>query len=192
MRVELLDCTDDIENRLGAYAQTCRGKQCDLTNRAKNLKTLAVVLRHQHLSVLRFASATILVSGISRACSHQLVRHAHFGFLQESQRSVKSTHENFVYPFDENVPIAQIKTIYQEAQCQYENLLQMGVRKEDARLVLPQGVATSLIMTANLQAWLHFLNLRLHPAAQAEIRAVAQNVRNILHNLAPTIIDALV
>jgi len=192
MRVTLLDCTDDIENRLGAYARVCRGKKCDFTNRAKNLKTLEVVLRNQHLSVLRFASATILVEEISRACSHQLVRHAHFGFLQESQRSVKSTYDNFVYPLDANAPMAQIREIYKEAQCQYEHLITLGVRKEDARLVLPQGVVTSLIMTANLQSWLHFLALRLQPAAQWEIKAVAQNVRNILHSLAPTVIETLV
>jgi len=62
----------------------------------------------------------------------------------------------------------------------YTKLIREGVRKEDARFVLPEATHTELIVTGNLQAWLDFIKLRSNPAAQWEIREVAKQINNIL------------
>lgn len=183
MRITLFDCTDDCENKLGAFAAVCRGKDVNFNNKEANAKVLASVLKHNHLSVLRFAYATFLIEGISRACSHQLVRHAHFGFLQESQRSVRSIGNQIIpVSFSDDIKIKwgklhiQIIDLYNECN-----------KKEDARYILPQSTPTRLLMTGNFQAWEHFLKLRLDDAAQWEIKEVATKINDWLHTIAPNI-----
>ena len=139
-----------------------------------------------HLATLRFASATFRVSGISRTCSHQFVRSKHLDFLQRSQRYCSESHADFVIPNLEYVDDNQeactelIKTHYQTCLSLYSKLITMGVRKEDARFVLPEATETDLIVTGNLQAWLDFIKLRGDKHAQWEIREVAKTINNIL------------
>ena len=76
---------------------------------------------------------------------------------------------------------------YQHAHNAYKYLIAQGVKKEDARFVLPQATATELIVTGNLQAWLDFIQLRNIPAAQWEIREVAKTINNILAENVPEI-----
>src|SRR5574343_933500 len=95
MKVTLLDNTLDPERKIGAMAAICYDS--DLSDdaclrRAKKCKDSG------HLATLRFAYATFNVQGISRICSHQIVRMAHAGILQRSQRYVKETNVEFVVP----------------------------------------------------------------------------------------------
>jgi thymidylate synthase (FAD) len=76
---------------------------------------------------------------------------------------------------------------YQSALAHYNSLLQLGVKKEDARLVLPAGVTTELNVSGNFQAWRDFLKLRTHNAAQKEIRQVANEIGLQLYRIAPSI-----
>jgi thymidylate synthase (FAD) len=69
----------------------------------------------------------------------------------------------------------------------YDKLIEQGVRKEDARFVLPEAAHTTLIVTGNFQAWRDFLNLRLDSAAQWEIRDVASQILVALNKEAPTV-----
>jgi thymidylate synthase (FAD) len=76
---------------------------------------------------------------------------------------------------------------YQSALAYYNDLLKLGVKKEDARLVLPAGVTTELNVSGNFQAWRDFLKLRTHDAAQKEIRQVALEIGLQLWRIAPNI-----
>lgn len=185
MKVELKYITEDAENFIGAMAGICYGS--DTTVPAKNIKRAAKCKDDSHFATLRFAHAVFHVTDISRACSHQFVRSKHLDFLQRSQRYCKETGSNFVYP---GTPLdTKISGLYQTAQRVYNELLAEGVRKEDARFVLPEGMVTELVVVGNLQAWLDFIKLRADKHAQWEIRNVAKEINNQLHKYCPNLFN---
>jgi len=117
---------------------------------------------------------TFAVEKISRACSHQLVRHRVASFSQQSQRyiTVKGLSERVVTPptVDDSETFHELVEKASEA---YQGLVESGVPKEDARFVLPNATETSLIMTMDGAALFHFFGLRLCNRAQWEIRRLA-------------------
>lgn len=190
MKIELLDYTPDAEYKIGLYAAECYDSNKEreaCLRRAKSCKDSG------HLATLRFAYATFRVSGISRICSHQLVRHAHLSYLQRSQRYVAEKEVAFIDPASrEQLPphlAAWWSTLQDSAEELYLRLVNDKVmKKEDARFILPQGCDTSITVTGNLQAWLDFVNLRTDKHAQWEIRNVALEIQNLLReHVAPSI-----
>lgn len=122
---------------------------------------------------------TFAVEGVSRACSHQLVRHRVASFSQQSQRyiQVKRLVNHVVTPpsiTDKN------KEVYEEfietASKAYQGLVEGGISKEDARFVLPNAAETSLLMTMDGWSLMHFFGLRLCNRAQWEVRALASEM----------------
>lgn len=140
-----------------------------------------VVYKYGHMSVAEHASITFGISGISRACSHQLVRHrVGCSFSQQSQRCVKaSTTADFIVPpsmkDDEFLTRRYVAALSQSIQ-NYTLLVADGVSKEDARFVLPQATETAIVVTMTARALIHFLHERLNPQAQWEIRALAHRM----------------
>lgn len=184
MYVELLHITPDAENFIGQAASICYDAK---TDRDSNIRRAKQVAEKGHLACLRFAHATFKISGISRVCSHQLVRHKFLDFLQRSQRYCKETAAGFVEPL---LTDEQFQLYYESvlsSQCTYDELIRMGVKKEDARFVLPEATHTELNVVGNLQAWKDFINLRADPHAQAEIREVAKQINNELHKHCPNL-----
>ena len=177
MNVELLDITPNALEKIGQYAGICYNSSMDSNScirRAISCKDKG------HLATLRFASAVFHVSGISRVCSHQFVRSKHLDFLQRSQRYCKESNADYVVP---NLNKEQEEAYYiaiQTAKRTYDNLLSLGMKKEDARFVLPEATTTELIVVGNFQAWLDFISLRADTHAQWEIREVAKTINNIL------------
>ena len=138
-----------------------------------------------HESPLEHASATFFIKNISRACSHQFVRHRLMSITQRSDRySVPDG--KFINPF---VPGTHEREEFDKAfkfsWDTYKSLLEAGFKKEDARLVLPTASVTSMYATANFRERRHFLELRLSKHAQWEIRAVAEEILDHLLRLAP-------
>jgi len=180
MKVELLDITENSLEKIGSFAGICYGSSQEPTACRKR----AISCKDKgHLATLRFAHATFHVSGISRICSHQFVRSKHLDFLQRSQRYCNESSTDFVVPPSANPDI--VRAAYQAALDTYNELLKQGVKKEDARFVLPNGGSTELIVTGNFQAWLDFISLRADTHAQWEIREVAKTINNILSDHAP-------
>lgn len=175
MKVELLQLTPNALNFIGDCAGICYNSRRDT---ASNVKRAVACKDKGHLATLRFAHATFHISGISRICSHQFVRSKHLDFLQRSQRYCEEDIPKFVYPGTTSDTV--ISGLYQTAYRYYQELLAAGVRKEDARFVLPEGTQTELVVTGNLQAWLDFIKLRADKHAQWEIRAVAKEINNQL------------
>lgn len=193
MNVTLEHITPDAEAMLGHAASICYDSN---TEREACLRRAAHCVTSGHLAVLRFANATFLVEGISRVCSHQLVRVAHAGILQRSQRYVKETSVEFVDPpLLNSVPIedlAEWHDIQQRAGDLYLRLVGDGsLKKEDARYILPQGCTTSLRITGNFQMWRDLLGNRTTKHAQWEVREVALEIQRQLAAHAPRIFGDL-
>ena len=182
MQVKLLNCTYNPEEFIGRAAAICYDSK---TDRESCIKRAAHCVHSGHLATLRFAHASFNVSGISRACSHQFVRSKHLDFLQRSQRYCAEEAPEFIYP--ETRHDTYISTAYERCYTVYLELLSRGVKKQDARMVLPAGIATELNVTGNFQAWLDFLKLRTDKAAQLEIRMVATQIGYHLYAQAPNI-----
>ena len=142
---------------------------------------------------LHHGSATFFFEGISRTCTHQLVRHRLASFSQESQRYVdlsKGGWKAIVPPAVAENPqaMAELDEFWRIAEEKYETLRQMGIRKEDARFLLPNAAETRIVATMNFAAWSHFLWLRaVDKAAQWEIRTMGQAALRMLHTLAPAV-----
>ncbi len=142
---------------------------------------------------LHHGSATFFFEGISRACTHQLVRHRLASFSQESQRYVsldKGEWNAVVPPAFEGNEAAQAKLseAWDYLQEVYLDLRQMGIRKEDARFLLPNATETRIVTSMNFAAWSHFLWLRaVDKAAQWEIRRLGQLVLEMLYTVAPDV-----
>ena len=132
--------------------------------------------------LLHHGSATFLFEGISRACTHQLVRHRLASFSQESQRYVDLSKGEWsaiippeIYANDEAYKI--IEDFFYRAEEAYRQLRELGIRKEDARFLLPNATETRIVTTMNFAA--------VDKAAQWEIRQMGQDVLEQLHRIAP-------
>ena len=181
MEVELLQITPNAEEFIGKCASICYNSS---TDSGACIKRAAACVTKGHLATLRFAHATFRISGISRSCSHQFVRSKHLDFLQRSQRYCLEKDVTFVFP-DVNNELYDIVT--ETCLNAYNVLIQQGVKKEDARFVLPEATCTELVVTGNLQAWLDFIQLRSGKEAQWEIRQVANKINGYLYEHCPNI-----
>jgi thymidylate synthase (FAD) len=123
-----------------------------------------------HDSVLEHAYITFHIT-CSRACSHQLVRHRLANFAQSSQRYITYDNISFISKSDENNE-EQLE-IYKKAEEAYKSLIDNKMPAEDARMVLPNAVATHLVVTMNVRELRHFFSLRCCNKAQWEIREIA-------------------
>jgi thymidylate synthase (FAD) len=139
-------------------------------------KALEAALKAGHDSLMEHWSMSFLIEGISRACSHQLIRHRiGFSYAQQSQRHVKVAdgHEWYVTP-----PGAkpEFHLAIEVARQSYLALIDAGMPLEDARYVLPNACYTTLVVTANARALDHFFKLRCCKRAQWEIRKLANEM----------------
>jgi thymidylate synthase (FAD) len=140
----------------------------------------------------KHGAATFLIEGISRTCSHQIVRHRLASFSQESQRYVsleKGGWQAVTPPALAANPDAQavLDDAWDKLQVAYGQLRAMGIRKEDARFLLPNAAETRLVMTMDYAALRHFFWLRLDKAAQWEVRDVAEAMMRLIYPLAPAV-----
>lgn len=145
----------------------------------------------------KHGAATFLVEGISRACSHQIVRHRLASFSQESQRYVsleKGGWQAVVPPAIAGNPEANavLEQAWADLQMAYARLRELGIRKEDARFLLPNAAETRLVMSMDYGALRHFFWLRLDKAAQWEIRRVAHAMLELVEPLAPAVFADIV
>lgn len=188
MKIELLGITQNADEFIGRCAAICYDSKLDADScvkRASHCKDRG------HLATMRFAHATFAITGISRACSHQLVRSKHLDFLQESQRYVDNV-DDLEYVTPESIAQNPKALEYYDAVMTtsariYRFLRKEGVKKEDARMVLPNAACTKINATGNFQAWKDFIELRSDPAAQWEIREVALRIKEILHGSYPVL-----
>lgn len=161
-----------------------------------NKDYIANILKQQHFSVLEHASATFYIQGISRALTHELVRHRHLSYSQLSQRYVPSEDVDFVIPpavGDSRGLELYLEDYMQGARDAYEHLVQRFEEKgitgkkarEAARAVLPNMTETKIVVTGNHRAWREVISKRNSPTADAEIQEFATELLRQLKEIAP-------
>lgn len=189
MKVELLTITPDCEKLIERAGRTCY-MSLDKAGGESADRFVRMLVTRGHHSVLEHASATFAISGVSRACTHQLVRHRLCSFSQKSQRYVSERETGFVVP--ESVAASQeAMKIFADSTSasheSYEKLIELGIPKEDARFLIPGAVHTDIVLTANLRELRHVIELRGSRQAQWEIRKLAVAMLGILKKEAPNV-----
>ena len=175
INVKLLYHTKDPERAVATAARLCYSAvgAADLIETMSDeqvSKILKIILAGGHSSTLEHASYTFAIEGVSRALTHQLVRHRMASYNQQSQRYVAVKDGlNFVKPqtVKDN---AEANQIFDEAikSCEetYQKLVDAGVPKEDARFILPNAAETKIVVTMNIRELLHFFSVRCCNRAQ--------------------------
>lgn len=181
MKVKLIASTDLGELVCGIAARTCVSETCPYEDDPeRSMKSLKQALASHHDSVLEHWSATFAISGISRACSHQLVRHRIASYSQQSQRYVKMNGFEYVTP--ESIDKAsddvfnEFLSLMDAIDRTYQSFIERGIPEEDARYVLPNACCTNIIVTMNARSLRHFFKLRLCRKSQWEIRELAERM----------------
>jgi len=190
MKVELLDSTTDPLFVISMAARTCYAsrKKDNPMNRVDFVKGL---IKAGHETPLEFASATFDVSGISISCQNQMVRHRHASYCVQSGRYVDQRKNDCILPYGLLSAYEGAEDYVKEAKELYKKLVINGVKCEDARALLPQGMATNLCVNMNFRTIRHFLKLRLSPRAQAEVRQVAKSIYDICNDKWPWLLEGI-
>jgi thymidylate synthase (FAD) len=187
------------------------GRACYQSWSKPNPKTAtnAGYLRHiidvGHLSVLEHASVTFYISGISRSCTHELIRHRHFSYSQLSQRYVPENDSLVVVPpgVEDDDELRRILTEAADASRatylelldkleakfadQPNAVLRRKQARQAARAVLPNATETRIVVTGNYRAWRHFIAVRASEHADIEIRRLAIACLRQLADVAPAV-----
>lgn len=193
MHVEIVKHTPDPERVVALAARQCYSEGFVMDGRstpAQDAALIRKVLGSEHLSVLEHAVFTFAIKGVSRALSHQLVRFRVASFSQQSQRYT-SVGEDYIVPgtIKEKAFLHTYNHIIKLAYETYEEMVEAGVPKEDARYVLPNASPTNLIMTMNARELLHAFNLRCCERSQWEIRELFNEILRLVKPIAPTIFE---
>lgn len=189
IKVKLLSYTTNPVDAIEEAASTCYDSS------PTGGKIMNHCYKSGHHSVLEFADFTFKISGVSRALTHQLVRHRLASYAQRSQRYCKETGFEFVTPPSiENNPEAA--ALYNETMeyltSTYAALLAMDIPGEDARMVLPNACCSEICVKMNLRTLINFCNERLCSCAQWEIRRMAKKMVNEVLEVAPDLKQFLV
>jgi thymidylate synthase (FAD) len=151
---------------------------------------LKKIIKLNHLSVIEHASFTFGIEGVSRALTHQLVRHRLASYTQQSQRYVKANDFSYVIPPSiKNNPALEKKFVDEMNSVAkiYSEFLEAGVNAEDARFLLPNACETKIVVTMNARELLHFFKERSCVLAQWEIRGLAEEMLRQCREIAPTL-----
>lgn len=197
MKVKLLAYTPNSDRIAAASAfstinEEGASKLIETVDDDKMRKVLKSIVDRGHHSVIEHASFTFSVEGVSRACTHQLVRHRIASYSQQSQRYVKYDNPAFVTPhtIEKN---GDAKKIFDASLGRmlgdYKKLLGMGIPAEDARFLLPNATPTNIVITMNARELMHFFALRCCYRAQWEIREMADAMLKEAKKAAPAIFE---
>ena len=197
MEVTLLSHTKDIDALIAAAARTCYSPMTTAeiyetmsADPEKNREFIQRLRDMGHESPLEHVSFTFGIDGVSRALTHQLVRHRVASYSQQSQRYVSGTKFDFVTPHtiqqDPNLQLAYSKFLMQAMET-YEALVANGIPKEDARYLLPNATTSNIVVTMNVRELLHFFSVRCCTRAQWEIRELAWKMLELCKKVSPTL-----
>lgn len=194
MHVELLYHTPDPERAIATAARLCyapvgAAELMETMPEERVRSVLTTIMSSGHFSTLEHASYTFAIDGVSRALTHQLVRHRIASFNQQSQRYVKFTDGVAVVKPESVAASPEKEAVFDEAieACvtAYRKLLDAGVPAEDARYLLPNAAESKIVVTMNVRELLHFFSLRCCNRAQWEIREMAHRMLELARPTAP-------
>lgn len=196
LNVKLLKYTEEPEITVATAAHLCYAnsnidelqKKMDSEYAKKLIKQL---IDSGHFSVLEHASFTFGVEGVSRALTHQLVRHRIASYSQQSQRYVNEKDFAYIIPpkIKANSEMNKKFEEFMENSRNFYAELSENIPKEDARFVLPNAAETRIIITMNTRSLYNFFEHRLCTRAQWEIRTLAEAMLNEVKKVAPLLFD---
>lgn len=196
MNVELLQYPENPERAVATAARLCyapvgAAELMDTMPENRVNSVLSTIMKSGHFSTLEHVSYTFAVDGVSRALTHQLVRHRLASFNQQSQRYVKFTDGVSTVKPHTVEESEEASRVFDEAISSviegYRKLLDMGIPAEDARYLLPNAAETKIVITMNIRELLHFFSLRCCNRAQWEIRELAHKMLELVRPTAPYI-----
>ena len=182
--VKLISKPDNILRTIYTACRTCYSAESPseiyekATDEEKMLKLVERIISSGHFSTIEHIQVSFAISNVSRACTHQLVRHRHMSFSQKSQRYVKEKGAfDYIIPptIDKNDQLREkYRQFMEEIGQKYLEFVEAGIPAEDARFVLPNAATSSLVASLNLREMIHISNLRLCARAQYEIRTMVK------------------
>lgn len=149
-------------------------------------KFIRMIIKRGHESVLEHGSLTFKVR-TNRAIANEIVRHRLASYSQESTRYVKYDDIEFIP--GEKLKDPNLENLLLSAELAYKLLLTSDFKPEEARDILPNATATTLVMTMNFRELRHFLKLRLDKAAHPQIRELAGMMLEILKEKYPVFVE---
>ena len=193
MNVEILKHTPDPEETIALAARLCYSASDiaglrDGLDRGQIDALIGKLLKSGHATPFEHASFTFGIDGVSRAATHQLVRHRIASYSQQSQRYVAMHEQEFVLPpriRDNQAAREKALAHYAAGLDLYRDLLELGIEKEDARYVLSEASCSKIIVTMNVRELFHFFRLRCCNRAQWEIRGVAIAMLKCAREISP-------
>ncbi len=203
MKVNLVWATPDIEEKVAYCARVSNPE--NQHNHETAGKLLKYLLKHKHFSPFEMANVCMEIE-TTRDIARQILRHRSFSFQEFSQRYAvvnefenrecrlqdTKNRQNSLSTEDKDLQEwwdAAQKRVQHEASFMYQQALQKGVAKEQARALLPEGLTVSrMYMNGTLRSWLHYIEVRTDPSTQKEHRDVAEACKSVLSILCPNIV----
>lgn len=197
MHVELLNYSPRPEVQVARAARLCYyGADIESLKETmtpqKSAELVRKLVKMGHLSTVEHVTFTFGIEGVSRALSHQLVRHRIASYSQQSQRYVDGAHFGYVVPpsVQENEEaLHTFETQMASATAAYAILRDCGIPAEDARFVLPNATDTKIICTFNVRSLYNFFEHRCCNRAQWEIRELAWKMLQLCREVAPVLFE---
>jgi len=187
--VRLLAITPNAEKLIEEAGRTCYLSLDKITDESEK-NFIRSCIRRGHHSILEHATASFRILGASRAFTHQLVRHRLASFSQQSQRYVDEREFNYIIPKDvlENDEARDLyRAFIDHCRDTYGKLRGLGIKKEDARFVMPNALESQIVFSANFRELRTIFGLRLEKSAQWEIRSVCLGMLKIVQKEAPSV-----
>jgi len=212
MQVKLLNITPNAEEHIVEIARVSSSRK---NKKDKPEGLLRYLVQHKHWSPFEHGHATFEIE-TSKAIGIQLIRHRSFSFQEFSQRyqdvnrlgdifepielrsQCEDNRQSSVEIINPNIQMESISPASEtieaflgKAHSLYNKLLEAGVARETARMVLPLATTTKIHMTGSIRSWIHFLELRDDEHAQKEIQLIAREIKKQLKSKLPVISEAL-
>ena len=207
MKVQLITLTPDAEKNMAFVARVSNPNNQGNENFSGLLK---YCIKHQHWYVFEQAHMTLEIE-TTRAIAAQILRHRSFTFQEFSQRYAQSNElgeidlpelrrqdnknrQNSIDDLDKTVVDKlnrQMITLFSSAQSLYNQMIEEGVAKECARMVLPLCTPTRIYMTGSVRSWIHYIDLRSAHGTQKEHMDIAESCKDIFKEQFPVVSEAL-
>ena len=207
MNIKLVSITPDAEKTMAYIARVSNPSNQDNENYSGLLK---YCIKHNHWSVFEQSTMTLEIE-TTRAIAAQILRHRSFTFQEFSQRYADSNllgsielpklrkqdsknRQNSTDDLDPKVIQSlnmQMGTLFGSSLALYNQMLELGVAKECARMVLPLCTPTRIYMTGSCRSWIHYINLRSAHGTQKEHMDIAEGCRKVFTEQFPAVSEAL-
>jgi thymidylate synthase (FAD) len=208
MTVKLISVTPDAEQTMAYIARVSNPSNQENPNYAK---LLGYCIKHNHWSVFEQSTMTLEIE-TTRAIAAQILRHRSFTFQEFSQRYADSSllskkiplpelrrqdtknRQNSINDLDKetiDLLTRQMNTLFDSSMALYQQMLDRGVAKECARMVLPLATPTKIYMSGSCRSWIHYISLRSAHGTQKEHMDVALACKEVFKEQFPSVSEAL-